>query len=75
MPDGRGRNGEVTAYRISYNMNNDMGVMETDLITSGTTYEVKGLVRDSVYEVRVRTVTSAGEGVYSDALSVSTGGD
>ena len=73
MSNGKGRNGIVTGYKISYKPSGESVTIETGTITGGTTYELSGLRLNFVYELSVKALTGGGEGVYSEPELVSTG--
>jgi hypothetical protein len=72
LSNGKGRNGIVTGYKISYKPSGESVTIETGTITGGTTYELSGLRLNFVYELSVKALTGGGEGVYSEPELVST---
>ncbi len=71
--DGRGRNGVITSYTVSYGLNGVRTTVEQEVGSSVSSLLIRQLNLNSFYTLRVRAHTSAGAGSYSDGVTVSTG--
>ena len=66
-------NGDITGYLISYGVDGDSSPRQT--VNALTTEQpITGLYPSTTYAIQVAAVNSAGTGVYSDQISVTTKG-
>ena len=70
------RNGDIKGYSVRYGVYGSLVHSKNyTIITgrySGGVYEISGLTPSTTYTIEVAAVNSAGTGVYSDPLTVST---
>lgn len=71
----RDRNGEITGYSVRYGVDGT-SQRQTKRVpgeeSNGGMTIISGLKKETVYRVEVAGVTSAGTGVYSDSITLTT---
>lgn len=73
LSDGRGRNGMITNYSVSYRLNSSS--QPSEIVTTddnSTSLVLSGLMDSSVYHVQVAASTSVGIGPYTTAVVGTT---
>ena len=67
------RNGDITGYLVRYGVEGDEGMRQTES-TSATEHTITRVEPSTTYSIQVAAVNSAGNGVYSNQLSITTAG-
>ena len=67
------RNGKITGYKVQLERENG-DVMSMSIRGTATESTVSKLESSTTYDIRVAAVNSAGRGVFSSNLNVSTSG-
>ena len=69
----RHRNGYITGYKVEYwKERSEHRFIDVSGDSSGGAYTISGLSNTTMYSVRVAAETSAGVGVYSEAVTFTT---
>ena len=66
------RNGDITGYSVQYTGGGSTQTMNVSGDSSGGMVTISGLSPATMYLVQVAAVNSAGTGVYSDHMMIST---
>ena len=66
------RNGDITGYSVQYTGGGSTQTMSISGNSSGRMVTISGLSPITLYLVQVAAVNSAGPGVYSDPMMIST---